>query len=163
MRMLYKYPQRAFPYEQLVRENRRRSRAEPEFELLDTGVFADDRYFDVEVLYAKVAPEDILIEITASNRGDQPATCTCCRRCGFAIHGLGARGRASGSADAAGNRRSSRRIRSRGSRCLPATATCRCCSPKTVRNNRRLFGQPNATAFVKDGIGESSCTDDRTR
>src|ERR1700709_2129168 len=73
MRMLYKYPQRAFPYEQLVRENRDRSRADPEFELVDTGIFDDDAYFDVEVRYAKAGPEDILIEIVTTNRADQPA------------------------------------------------------------------------------------------
>jgi hypothetical protein len=73
MRMLYKYPQAAFPYAQLVEENRRRGTADPEFELLDTGVFDDNRYFDIEVAYAKAAPDDILIEITAINRGSDPA------------------------------------------------------------------------------------------
>ncbi len=71
MRMLYKYPQRAFPYQRLLDENRRRTRADPEFELLDTGIFDDDRYFDVFVEYAKAAPEDLLIRITACNRGPE--------------------------------------------------------------------------------------------
>src|SRR5438046_1694759 len=73
MKYLYKYPQAAFPYEALVEENRRRDRRAPEFELLDTGVFDDDRYFDVLVEYAKAAPDDILIRITAVNRGPEPA------------------------------------------------------------------------------------------
>ncbi len=73
MRMLYKYPQAAFPYQQLVEENARRRRQDPEFELLDTGIFADNRYFDIFVEYAKAAPEDILIRIRAVNRGTQPA------------------------------------------------------------------------------------------
>ena len=73
MRALYKYPQRAFPYAQLVAENRRRGREAPEFELIDTGVFEEDRYFDVMVEYAKAAPEDILIRITATNRGPDAA------------------------------------------------------------------------------------------
>jgi hypothetical protein len=73
MKMLYKYPQREFPYAQLVEENRRRSRNHPEFELIHTGVFDDDRYFDVIVEYAKAAPEDILIRITVENRGPEPA------------------------------------------------------------------------------------------
>ena len=68
MKALYKYPQRAFPYADLVEENRRRGRDEPEYELLDTGVFAEDRYFDVVVEYAKAEPDDILIRITR----DQP-------------------------------------------------------------------------------------------
>src|ERR1700680_108899 len=74
MRMLYKYPQVAFPYTQLVEENRRRGKEQPEFELLDTGVFADNRYFDVFVEYAKADVEDILIRITAVNRGPEAAT-----------------------------------------------------------------------------------------
>ncbi len=72
MRFLYKYPQAAFPYERLVRENRARTRRDPEFELMDTGVFDEDRYFDVEVTYAKNDPEDVLIEIAATNRGPEP-------------------------------------------------------------------------------------------
>src|SRR3989441_6474355 len=74
MRMLYRYPQAAFPYQQLVDENARRRRQDPEFELLDTGIFHDNRYFDVFVEYAKAGPEDILIRIRAINRGTQPAT-----------------------------------------------------------------------------------------
>ncbi|MBE0619077.1 MAG: glucosidase [Burkholderiales bacterium] len=74
MKYLYKYPQRAYPYADLVAENRRRSRDDPEYELLDTGIFDDDRYFDVFVEYAKAAPEDILIKISAVNRGPAAAT-----------------------------------------------------------------------------------------
>jgi hypothetical protein len=73
LRYLYKYPQRAFPYEQLVRENATRDRFAMEYELVDTGVFDDDRYFDVVVEYAKAGPEDLLIEITVHNRGPDPA------------------------------------------------------------------------------------------
>ena len=69
MRYLYKYPQAPFPYGDLVATNRRRSRTETEYELIDTGVFDDDRYFDVFVEYAKADPEDLLIEISAFNRG----------------------------------------------------------------------------------------------
>jgi hypothetical protein len=73
MKYLYKYPQKAYPYSDLVDTNRRRSRNEPEYELLDTGVFNEDRYFDVFVEYAKGSPEDILIKITVANRGPQAA------------------------------------------------------------------------------------------
>ena len=73
LKALYKYPQAEFPYQQLVDESARRSRAEPEFELLDTGVFAEDRYFDVQAEYAKASPNDLLIKITATNRGPEPA------------------------------------------------------------------------------------------
>jgi hypothetical protein len=73
MKYLYKYPQAAYPYADLVDTNKRRTRNELEYELLDTGVFKDDRYFDVFVEYAKGAPEDILIKITAYNRGPEEA------------------------------------------------------------------------------------------
>ncbi len=74
MKYLYKYPQSAYPYQDLVETNRRRSRDELEYELLDTGVFDDDRYFDVFVEYAKADAEDVLIRISIHNRGPEPAT-----------------------------------------------------------------------------------------
>jgi hypothetical protein len=73
MKYLYKYPQAPFPYEDLVTTSKQRSRDEMEYELIDTGVFNDDRYFDVFVEYAKQSPEDILIQITVHNRGPEPA------------------------------------------------------------------------------------------
>ena len=73
MKYLYKYPQREFPYRDLVETNRQRSRDELEYELLDTGVFDDDRYFDVFVEYAKAGPEDVLVRITVHNRGPEAA------------------------------------------------------------------------------------------
>src|SRR3954453_3928740 len=76
MRYLYKYPQKAYPYGDLIAENARRKATDPhalEYELIDTGVFNDDRYFDVTVEYAKRTPEDVLIRITAVNRGPDPA------------------------------------------------------------------------------------------
>jgi hypothetical protein len=74
MKMLYKYPQQAFPYEDLVAQNAARTRLEPEYELLDTGIFDESRYFDVFVEYAKAGPDDILVRITAHNRGPAVAT-----------------------------------------------------------------------------------------
>jgi hypothetical protein len=74
MRYLYKYPQAAFPYSQLIEENRKRSRQDPEFEILDTDVFADNKYFDVEVEYSKKSDNDIFIKISISNRGDEDAS-----------------------------------------------------------------------------------------
>jgi len=74
MKYLYKYPQREYPYLDLVEGNRRRSRDEMEYELIDTGVFNDDRYFDVFVEYAKADPEDLLIRISVHNRGPEAAT-----------------------------------------------------------------------------------------
>ncbi|MBI3866211.1 MAG: glucosidase, partial [Planctomycetia bacterium] len=74
LKMLYKYPQREFPYARLVAESARRGKADPEFELFETGVFDDDRYFDVFVEYAKAAPDEILMRVTAHNRGPETAT-----------------------------------------------------------------------------------------
>ena len=73
LKFLYKYPQMAFPYDALTEENARRTNSEPEFELIDTGAFAEDRYFDVTVEYAKAVTDDILMRITAVNRGPDPA------------------------------------------------------------------------------------------
>ena len=73
MKMLYKYPQSAYPYDDLVKTNHERKRSEPEYELLNTGVFDQDRYFDVFVEYAKESPEDILVRIRVHNRGPEPA------------------------------------------------------------------------------------------
>ena len=75
-RALYKYPQAAFPYEQLRRENAQRSKAEPEYELADTGAFADGRYFDVTAEYAKAGPDDLLVTLTVANRGPAAAPLT---------------------------------------------------------------------------------------
>jgi hypothetical protein len=73
LRMLYKYPQGEYPYQRLIDENRRRGADDPEFELLDTGLFEEDRYFDVSIEYAKAGPEDILLRVTLVNRGPEAA------------------------------------------------------------------------------------------
>ncbi|HEY7515768.1 MAG TPA: glucosidase, partial [Vicinamibacteria bacterium] len=73
MKYLYKYPQRDFPYRDLLETNRRRSKEELEYELLDTGIFEGDRYFDIFLEYAKAGPEDILIRVSVENRGKDPA------------------------------------------------------------------------------------------
>ncbi len=77
LRCQYKYPQRAFPYEDLIETNRRRGKQDLEYELLDTGIFDDDRYFDVTVEYAKASPDDILMVVTAVNRGPDAAQAPC--------------------------------------------------------------------------------------
>ena len=89
MKYLYKYPQAAYPYEDLVEDNRQRGRRALEYELLDTGVFDEDRYFDVFVEYAKAGADDILIQITRRQPRSGAAGCICCRRSGSAIPGRG--------------------------------------------------------------------------
>src|SRR5271154_3000675 len=71
--MLYKYPQREFPYDDLIATNGARSKTEPEYELINTGIFNDNRYFDVFVEYAKDSPEDLLMQVTVHNRGPEEA------------------------------------------------------------------------------------------
>ena len=73
MKGLYKYPQREFPYSRLVEENKNRSKDQPEFELFDTGIFDENRYWDLEIEYAKAGPDDVLVRITAHNRGPESA------------------------------------------------------------------------------------------
>jgi len=73
MKYLYKYPQREFPYRDLVETNRRRTREELEYELLDTRIFDDDRYFDVVLEYAKAGPQDVLVRVSVHNRGEEAA------------------------------------------------------------------------------------------
>ncbi len=86
LRMLYKYPQRAFPYQQLVDETKRRTRDDPEYKLLDTGVFDEDRYFDICIEYAKADEADILMRVTAINRGPDTAVLHVLPQLWFANH-----------------------------------------------------------------------------
>ena len=83
----YRYPLAEFPYDDLVATNRTRGRLDMEYELLDTGVFDEDRYVDVDVEYAKAAPDDVHVRITVTNRGPSRRRSTCCRRCGSATPG----------------------------------------------------------------------------
>lgn len=89
LKMLYKYPQGKFPYDELIEENARRGKLVPEFELIDTGLFDADRDFDVFVEYAKAAPEDVLMKITIHNRGPKRLNSICCHKSGIATFGLG--------------------------------------------------------------------------
>jgi hypothetical protein len=156
MRMLYKYPQGAFPYAQLVAENRRRARTEPEYELIETGIFDEDRYFDVEIEYAKADVEDLLMRITVTNRGPAAAPIDVLPTLWF---------RNTWAWPAGNEKPVARRVAARG------TAACveaQCAQVGLRRlyadrpdvllftenetNNERLFGVPNAAPYVKDGI-----------
>ena len=95
-RWLYKYPHAAYPYDDLVATNAARSRHEPEYELVDTGVFDGDRYFDIEVEYAKAGPDDLAVpDHRAQPRSTPTRRSTCCRRCGSATRGRSRRTRPS--------------------------------------------------------------------
>ncbi len=156
MKYLYKYPQAAYPYGDLIETNRRRSRQEFEYELLDTGVFDQDRYFDVFVEYAKASPEDILIRITVENRGPEPATLhvlpTVWFRRVWSSGGDAPRPvlrqaptSATGGVIAASHPEL-------GERLFYAEGAAALLFTENETNNERLFRVPNRTPYVKDGI-----------
>jgi hypothetical protein len=156
MKFLYKYPQNEFPYGWLAEENRRRGRDEPEFELMDTCIFGEDRYFDVFVEYAKASAEDILIRVTAHNRGPDAATLdllpTIWFRNTWTWNGsndrpvLAAREPAGKTSviEVSHPRYSTRWLLADGAPELLFT--------ENETNFERLYGVPNRTPYVKDGI-----------
>ncbi|HVN13098.1 MAG TPA: glucosidase [Kineosporiaceae bacterium] len=159
MSFLYKYPQREFPYLDLVTTNARRSRTEFEYELLDTGVFDEGRYFDVEVEYAKAAPEDLVMRVTVHNRGPDDAPVHLLPTLWFrntwswadaedhARPGLRAAPGQPGLSvvDVEHPVLGRRRLLCAGRPPLLFT--------ENETNTERLFGTPNATPYVKDGVG----------
>ncbi len=156
MKYLYKYPQRAFPYADLVDENRRRTRADPEYELLDTGIFEDDRYFDVVVEYAKAGPEDLAIRITATNRGLYPAPLhlipTLWFRNDWAWTGDRAKPVVALAAAAPGHVVLKASHRTLGDRWLYCEAPAETLFTDNETNRQRLYGVANDTPYVKDGF-----------
>src|SRR5690348_13520496 len=154
MKFLYKYPHAEFPYGRLVEENRRRGKHDPEFELVDTGVFAENRYFDVAVEYAKANTEDILIRISVTNHGPEPAS----------IHLLPTiwfRNTWSWGNDDAPRpvlRKNGESIeiehRHLGPRVLEYEGDPELLFTENETNVQRLFGAPNQSKYVKDGIND---------
>jgi hypothetical protein len=158
MKWLYKYPQQAYPYSDLVETNRRRSRTDLEYELIDTGVFAEDRYFDVFVEYAKASPEDILIKITVANRNAEPASL-------HVLPTLWFRHSWSSPADSAkplmqqmetthGMVVISTSHSELGERFLYCKGAASLLFTENETNHQRLFGSPNSTCYVKDAIND---------
>ncbi len=158
MKYLYKYPQGAFPYSNLVETNRRRGRGEMEYELLDTGIFNGDRYFDVFVEYAKESAEDVLIRITVANRGPQKASLVVLPTLWF--RNTWSWGNAcakplleqrTGSGDTAIIAASHPDL---GVRYLYCEGSAPLLFTENETNQERVFGKPNANPYVKDGINE---------
>jgi len=161
MKYLYKYPQRAYPYEEIVRTNRARSRNELEFELLDTGVFEEDRYFDVFVEYAKASPEDILVQITVENRGPQSASVHVLPTFWFRntwTHVFAGSTEARPLLSQIGSSSLGSVIGAThgdlGSRYIYCEDAAELLFTENETNHQRLFNSPNATPFVKDGIND---------
>jgi hypothetical protein len=161
MKFLYKYPQAAYPYRDLVDTNRRRTRNDMEYELLDTGVFDEDRYFDVLVEYAKGGPEDILVKITAANRGPEAAELhllpTLWFRNDWAAW-IAESNRAQEKpelrqiAAAAGTSAVAASHSLLGEFVLSCEGEVPLLFTQNETNNERLFGQRNECPYVKDGI-----------
>ncbi len=156
MKYLYKYPQAAYPYENLIETNKHRNRLDMEYELLDTGVFEQDRYFDVFVEYAKQGPEDILIQISVANRGPEAAALQVLPTLWFrntwtwwpetAKPSLGALPGPKGAQTIAASHAVL------GTRFLYAEGDVPLLFTENDTNQERLFGQPNASPFVKDAF-----------
>lgn len=158
MKMLYKYPQRAYPYERLIQENARRGYRDPEFELLETGIFDDNRYFDVFIEYAKAAPEDLLIRIKAVNRGPDAATLHLLPTLWFRNTWSWGRERVKPSLYAIVPEASAAVIEAShaelGTRRLYCDAPEELLFTENDSNLEHLFGAPNASSYVKDGIND---------
>jgi hypothetical protein len=156
MKYLYKYPQAAYPYANLVETSRKRSRQEFEYELLDTGVFDQDRYFDVFVEYAKESAEDILIQISIHNRGPEPAELhvlpTLWFRNDWSWHGSTDR---PSMQQIAGPPRVSvaKALDAKlGERYLYCDGDVPLLFTENETNTQRIFGVPNRIPYVKDGV-----------
>jgi Glycosyl hydrolase family 63 C-terminal domain len=158
MKFLYKYPQQQYPYRDLVETNRRRGRDEPEYELIDSGVFDADRYFDVQVEYAKADPRDILVEISVANRGPEPATIhvlpTLWFRNTWAWWPAAAKPELRQITAANGAPTIAAAHPELGSWYLQFDGDPPLLFTENEANNERIFGTANATRYVKDGIGE---------
>jgi len=158
MKWLYKYPQRPYPYDDLVKTNSQRSRNEFEYELLDTGVFAGDKYFDVEVEYAKVTPGDIVIRISATNRGADTATLhilpTIWFRNTWRAYSDAARPELREVKGRAGTKAIHVSHAELGPHHLYVDGDVPLLFTENETNTRRLFNKPNASPFVKDAIHE---------
>jgi len=157
LKCLYKYPQQEFPYVWLVEENSRRGREAPEFELVDTGIFDDDRYFDVVVEYAKATPDDILIRVTAFNRGPDAAVLHLLPTIWYRnlwSWGLGVRRPRLWASEEAGRRSIDLDQEYYGKRRLYAEGAPELLFTENESNAERLWGLPNDSDFVKDAFHE---------
>jgi hypothetical protein len=156
MKYLYKYPQAAYPYADLVDTNRQRGRGGLEYELIDTGVFDQDRYFDVFIEYAKASPEDLLIQITVHNRGPEPASLhvlpTLWFRNTWSWGGGGARPVLRQALQRDGGCAVGASHPELGELLLHVDNAPELLFTENETNTERLMGSPNRTPYVKDGI-----------
>ena len=158
MKYLYKYPQAEFPYSRLVEENRRRGKDAPEFELMDTGVFDEDRYFDVEIEYAKATPEDILIRINVTNCGPEAAELHLLPTIWFRNTWSWQKDASKPSLRQTNDVRNASTIQlcqpAFGHRWLFCNGMPELLFTENETNTRRLYNYENGTRYAKDGIND---------
>jgi hypothetical protein len=154
MKYLYKYPQAAFPYGRLVEENRWRGRGAPEFELVDTGVFHEDRYFEMVVEYAKAAIDDILIRVSVTNRGPEAAECYLLPSLWFRNTWSWQAGSPKPRLTASGASVIEADHEALGLRWLSCGGAPELLFTENETNSQRLYGVANHGAYVKDGIND---------
>jgi hypothetical protein len=167
MKMLYRYPQAEYPYAGLVEENRRRTRLDPEFELIDTGVLDGDRFFDVYIEYAKAAPDDILARITVVNRGPERAKLTLLPTIWFRNVWSWKAGVAKPKLEEDAAAPDIKLVRATHERLGTFRLYCEEAEEllftENETNAERLFGVPNSSPYVKDGISDCIVTGARDR
>lgn len=165
MKYLYKYPQQAYPYTQLIEENQRRGKPASEYELIDTGIFDDDRYFDVFVEYAKAEPEDMLVRLTIANRGPDAAELDVLPTLWFRNTWSWKPGAVRPQmhrliepplsySTVLTNPGASAESPSDGPRWLYCDENPTLLFTENETNNERIYGSPNTTPYVKDGIND---------
>ncbi len=158
MKYLYKYPQAPFPYADLVATNRQRSKLEPEYELIDTGVFEQNRYFDVYVEYAKQSPEDMLVHISIVNRGDLSASLHVLPTLWFRNTWSWSEGAVKPllkQVDARGDGYAIEAVHpTLGTRYLYCEGAEQLLFTENETNAERLYGSPNPSPYVKDGVND---------
>ncbi|HEX6521564.1 MAG TPA: hypothetical protein VF070_16415 [Streptosporangiaceae bacterium] len=169
LKMLYKYPQAEFPYADLLATNGARGKTDPEYELIDTGIFNENRYFDVVIEYAKAAPEDLLLQVTVHNRGPEDADLHVLPTLWFRHTWSWAGGAEEPSLQVIPGPKGSSALRADhgelGTRWLYADQEVPILVTGNETNNERVFGSPNDVPYVKDGIdravvgGDASAVD----
>jgi hypothetical protein len=154
MKYLYKYPQREYPYRELVETNRRRSREEMEYELLDTGIFDEDRYFDVFVEYAKADPEDVLVKVSVYNRGPEVAQIHVVPTLWYRNTWSSEEGEQKPTLRQTGSQQIQASHPQLGEYTLQCEGAAELLFTENETNNTRLWGQPNPSRYVKDAFHE---------
>ena len=152
MKYLYKYPQREYPYRDLVETNKRRSREEMEYELLDTGIFDDDRYFDVFVEYAKADPEDMLVKISVHNRGPETGQIHVLPTLWYRNTWSWEEDQPKPLVEQVGANGIKASHPSFGGYVLQCVSATELLFTENETNANRLWGQPNPTPYVKDAF-----------